>query len=265
MATLVASDTPSDVLDKEVEIHATEKFDTVSHAGYPKAALAELQPTEVAVELPPESKVVDVEIGSSRSRATPRQVATLCNKAYGYRRLSESEARSRLAMGDDEGANRVLHLAYRNGKLLGCCSSTLQPPWTPRNCGHWGLLSVHPDAQGTGVASALIAAAERRLLDSGCCSIQIEYEFTAGDPDSLRLLEWYEGKCGFKSGSGPPRRGSEFRCCRKKLTEETVYTNSQVKMVAAPSEASTAESRREVASDDEEDFEERAVKMCRVS
>ena len=30
MATLVASDTPSDVLDKEVEIHATEKFDTVS-------------------------------------------------------------------------------------------------------------------------------------------------------------------------------------------------------------------------------------------
>ena len=25
-------------------------------------------------------------------------------KAYGYRRLSESEARSRLAMGDDEGA-----------------------------------------------------------------------------------------------------------------------------------------------------------------
>ena len=26
----------------------------------------------------------------------------------------------------------MLHLAYRNGKLLGCCSSTLQPPWTPR-------------------------------------------------------------------------------------------------------------------------------------
>lgn len=30
MATLVASDTPSDILDKELEIHATEKFDTVS-------------------------------------------------------------------------------------------------------------------------------------------------------------------------------------------------------------------------------------------
>ena len=24
----------------------------------------------------------------------------------------------------------------------------------PRGCGHWGLLSVHPDARGTGVASA---------------------------------------------------------------------------------------------------------------
>lgn len=30
MAALVASDTPSDILDKEVEIHAAEKFDTVS-------------------------------------------------------------------------------------------------------------------------------------------------------------------------------------------------------------------------------------------
>ena len=30
MAALVASDTPSDILDKEVEFHAAEKFDTVS-------------------------------------------------------------------------------------------------------------------------------------------------------------------------------------------------------------------------------------------
>ncbi|CAJ1375109.1 unnamed protein product [Effrenium voratum] len=172
-----------------------------------------------------EQKVSDVEvvIGTSKSRAAPRQIALLCNEAYGCRRLSESEARSRLAMGDDEDANRVLHLAFRNDELLGCCSSTLQPPWTPRGCGHWGLLSVHPDAQGTGVASALIAAAERRLFLSGCRSIQIEYEFTAGDPESERLLSWYEGRCGFSSSSPPPKRGSEFRCCKKRLTEETVY------------------------------------------
>ncbi|CAK9044392.1 unnamed protein product [Durusdinium trenchii] len=211
--------------------------------------------------------MVEVEIGSSHSRATPRQVATLCNKAYGYRRLSESEARSRLAMGDDEGANRVLHLAFRNGKLLGCCSSTLQPPWTPRSCGHWGLLSVHPEAQGTGVASALVAAAERRLLEAGCRSIQIEYEFTAGDPDSERLLEWYEGKCGFKSGSPPPTRGSEFRCCRKKLTEKSVYQHSSRSRGLSLSEVSLtdASSARNTEEDEDDELERRAVKMCRVS
>ena len=33
-------------------------------------------------------------------------------------------------------------------------------------------------------------AMSRHLVEQG--SIQIEYEFTAGDPDSERLLEWYE-------------------------------------------------------------------------
>ena len=37
----------------------------------------------------------------------------------------------RLGLGTVD-ANRVLHLAFRNDELLGCCSSTLQPPWTPR-------------------------------------------------------------------------------------------------------------------------------------
>ncbi|CAL1161745.1 unnamed protein product [Cladocopium goreaui] len=228
----------------------------------------ELQTAEALLrseEEPEKVAVVEVEIGSSQSKATPRQISTLCNKAYGYRRLSESEARSRLAMGDG-GSNRVLHVAYRNGELVGCCSSTLQPPWTPRSCGHWGLLSVHPDAQGTGVASALIAAAERRLLDAGCRSIQIEYEFTASDPDSERLLQWYEGKCGFKSGSPPPKRGSEFRCCRKKLDEDSVYKSSGEVVTrlsrVSLSEASESDFNR---SSDEDELERRAVKMCRVS
>eukprot|EP00435_Cladocopium_sp_Y103_P018053 s2620_g4.t1 len=237
--------------------------------GYPKEC-KELKTAEALLHSEEPEKVdvleaVEVEIGSSRSKATPRQISTLCNKAYGYRRLSESEARSRLAMGDDGGSNRVLHVAYRNGKLLGCCSSTLQPPWTPRSCGHWGLLSVHPDAQGTGVASALIAAAERRLLEAGCRSIQIEYEFTAGDPDSERLLQWYEGKCGFKSGSPPPKRGSEFRCCRKKLDEDSVYKSSG-EVVTRLSRVSLSEASESSdfnrSSDDEL---ERRVKMCRVS
>ena len=99
------------------------------------------------------------------------------------------------------GANRVLHLAFREGHLLGCCSSTLQPPWTPwtepltrscgpgRTCGHWGLLSVHPDAQGTGVASALIAAAERRLLEEGCSTSAEDLGLGVGrcGPDRVRV------------------------------------------------------------------------------
>ena len=39
----------------------------------------------------------------------------------------------------------------------------------------------------------------RRLTPCAVGSIQIEYEFTAGDPESERLLSWYEGRCGFSS------------------------------------------------------------------
>ncbi|CAE7928883.1 unnamed protein product, partial [Symbiodinium necroappetens] len=203
---------------------------------------------------------VEVVIGTSEDKHLARKVAELCNEAYGYRRLSENEAKGRLAMGDDEDANRVLHLAFRGKQLVGCCSSTLQPPWTPRSCGHWGLLSVLPEAQGTGVASALIAAAERRLFESGCCAVQIEYEYTAGDESSVRLLKWYEGRCGFRASSPPPRRGSEFRCCRKKLTPETVYTpgdraggDSAVDSVVTDSSKKPAEKLAEPSSEQSED------------
>ena len=46
---------------------------------------------------------------------------------------------------DDDGAAQV-----------GACSSTYATPWCERGCGHWGLLAVAPDAQGSGVASALV-------------------------------------------------------------------------------------------------------------
>jgi GNAT superfamily N-acetyltransferase len=77
----------------------------------------------------------------------------------GFERLTESDVLNRLAMGDaGPRANRVLHLALRSGELVGCCSSTFQPPWTTEGCGHWGLLVVDKAAQGTGVASALVSA-----------------------------------------------------------------------------------------------------------
>ena len=94
------------------------------------------------------------------------------------------------------------------------CSSTLQTPWCPSGCGHWGLLVVAVEAQGTGVASALVAAAERRLVEAGLREVQIEYDYERGNPQSERLRAWYEGSCGF---SGPPSCHSGFRRCRKRL------------------------------------------------
>lgn len=70
----------------------------------------------------------------------------------------------------------------------------------------------------------LVAAAEKRLLDSGCKRVQIEYEYTVGDPYSERLLSWYEGKLGF-SGGPKPRQGSCFRAVSKKLSADQVRTS----------------------------------------
>ena len=152
--------------------------------------------------------------------------------ATSYERVSTGDVINRLEMGDAGArANRVLHLAFRGETLVGCCSSTYQPPWTPDGCGHWGLLVVHKDAQGTGVASALIGAAERRL--AGACShVQIEYDYTPGDAHSEKLMGMYETKHGFRCSTAPPRRRrrgaddapveSQFRKCHKKLPPRLV-------------------------------------------
>eukprot|EP00665_Eupelagonemidae_sp_cell47_P000171 gene173-6067_t len=144
--------------------------------------------------------------------------------AYGYSRLGLGDARERIAMGDAGlRANRVLHLAFlrtAGGEpvLVGACSSTRQPPWTPSGCGHWGLLSVAPAARSQGIGSALVAAAERRLCAVDCSHCQIEYELTGGDPFGERLHAWYEGNLGFDGGGPLPRPGrSTFRRCRKRL------------------------------------------------
>ena len=162
----------------------------------------------------------NVVIGTSEQASTQfiKKVSKMVNTAYGYNRLSPDEVRYRLAMGDSP-TNRVLHLAWRGDELVGCCSSTRQTPWCPSGCGHWGLLVVAVEAQGTGVASALVAAAEARLTAMGLSQCQIEYEYTCGDPQSERLLAWYEGTLGFNGGHAPTNKPgrSEFRHCRKRL------------------------------------------------
>jgi GNAT superfamily N-acetyltransferase len=165
---------------------------------------------------------VSVEVGGSRQASSDfaERVAAMVNSAYGYDRISSSEVKQRLAMGDAGlQANRVLHLAWRDGCLVGCCSSTKSTPWTPHGCGHWGLLVVAPPAQGTGVARALVRAAERRLAEAGLSQVQMEYEYTCGDEYSERLFSWYEGSLGFSGGRAPTRHvgRSEFRRCRKSL------------------------------------------------
>mmetsp|Transcript_12567 Transcript_12567/g.28399 ORF Transcript_12567/g.28399 Transcript_12567/m.28399 type:complete len:200 (-) Transcript_12567:87-686(-) len=184
----------------------------------PKAASPSRQRAEVTVV-----------IGSSQHSGLAHKIANMTNLAYGYRRLSPEEVAGRLTRGDAiDSANRVLHLAFIGEDLVGCVSSTYSVPWTQEGCGHWGLLAVSPAAQGCGVASALVEAAETRLLQGGCHAVQIEYEYAPGDAASERLRAWYEGKLGFSSTSSwivgrlvglviGHKGGVQFRRCQKKL------------------------------------------------
>eukprot|EP00929_Paragymnodinium_shiwhaense_P001400 TRINITY_DN101631_c0_g1_i1.p1 TRINITY_DN101631_c0_g1~~TRINITY_DN101631_c0_g1_i1.p1 ORF type:complete len:231 (+),score=52.30 TRINITY_DN101631_c0_g1_i1:52-744(+) len=148
-----------------------------------------------------------------------KRLTDVINAAYGTYRVDEYEMQERIAA-SDSGRNRVLHLAFRGDVLVGCCSSTLQPPWTCWGVGHWGLLAVDPAAQGGGVASALVAAAEDRLRQAGCGAVQIEYKYRAGDAAKERLFQWYEQKLGYACWSGAPSQSPgqrQFRICHKRL------------------------------------------------
>ena len=179
-----------------------------------------------------------VEIGTSalEKGTFVRDLTAMINRGYGHQRVNESDVAKRLNRGD-AARNRVLHVAFRDGTLVGCCSSTLHTPWTGPGTGHWGLLVVDPAAQGTGVASALVAAAEGRCYAAGLRAVAIEYNYTAGDPFSERLRVWYEEKCAYV---GPRWRGSGFRMCRKRLADSTALLCSSA---SALSSGSTTGSR----------------------
>jgi len=162
---------------------------------------------------------ISVVIGTSAmvrdDPSLPSRIASMVQRAYNRRRMSESEALSRIANGDASCySNRVLHLAFKDGELVGCCSSTIQPPWTLCGVGHWGLLAVEPTRQRSGVASALVRAAEKRLSDASCVAIQIEFHYKHGEAASEHLRQWYEGKLGFRCYNGD---SSTFRLCVKRL------------------------------------------------
>lgn len=208
----------------------------------PGAAAAGVPATDGEAGGKPRATDVSVIIGTSELAKDPamvERIMTMVNTSYyesikdllapgqkSYERLSLDEVIDRLEMGDAGlRANRVLHVAYRGDTLtpssvVGCMSSTYQPPWTERGCGHWGLLVVDVNCQGQGIASVLIAAAERRLAGA-CHEIQVEYEYTPGHAYSERLAKWYEGSCGFRCVSGRGRGGgTQFRKCRKPIPPE---------------------------------------------
>eukprot|EP00929_Paragymnodinium_shiwhaense_P120308 TRINITY_DN92242_c0_g1_i1.p1 TRINITY_DN92242_c0_g1~~TRINITY_DN92242_c0_g1_i1.p1 ORF type:complete len:286 (+),score=63.61 TRINITY_DN92242_c0_g1_i1:96-953(+) len=183
------------------------------------------QQSENAAEEDRSRTAVKVTVGSSRmAKEDPTlidAIVNMVNGSYGYRRIDKYDIEDRLRMGDpgEFRGNRVLHLAFLGAKVVGCMSSTFNVPWAEDGCGHWGLLVVDENYQGQGIASQLVAQAERRL--AGVCEqIQIEYEYCAGDAFSERLFKWYEGKCGFTCVHGRPRgHGNEFRKCRKAISE----------------------------------------------
>jgi len=167
---------------------------------------------------------IEVVIGTSAhiQQATIDRICEIVDAAYSgvgkHKRVDQYDAVDRLEMGDaGPQANRVLHLAYKGQELVGCASSTFSPGWTPDGCGHWGLLAVDPAHQKSGVATALVVAAERRLA-TVCAGVQIEYQYTEGEEFSQRLRDWYEGKLKFQGGRHDLQPGQTiFRRCRKSI------------------------------------------------
>ena len=238
---------------KRVQTILDELKDAIDEAEAAASAL----PAEEE-EAPSSSAAISVVIGTSAmadaDASLVGKIVAMINGAYfkankellppsatTYERVSPEDVVDRLEMGDAGArANRVLHLAFREDELVGACSSTYSPPWTPENCGHWGILSVHPDAQSSGVASALVRAAEKRLAGA-CQRVQIEYEYTRGHSHSEKLMEIYENKCGFTCDAPQPRRrrrggneGAEeepetqFRRCRKALPSALILQERPV-------------------------------------
>jgi len=178
------------------------------------------------------SSPVRVVVGTSalanEHRGLEERLTDMIHKSYGAvggtgpRMLEMQPVSVRLQMGDSGVRNnRVLHVAFRAGEVVGCISSSFRTTWTEPGVGHWGLLVVDLAAQGTGVASALVQAAERRIAEE-CHAIHIEYDFIAGEDHSTRLRAWYE-KIGYKQLGARPKpgpKGSEFAFCRKRFTKE---------------------------------------------
>lgn len=154
-----------------------------------------------------------------------KSLADLPSRAQTYKQQSAEEVRARLAWGDlGPRANRVLHVALLSGAdgrrtPVGCVSSTFRTTWTPPGCGHWGLLVVDVAAQGLGLGSKLVKAAEHRLAGE-CDRTQIEYTYSPEHAYSDRLKAWYEGKLNFTVVHVDMQGEHQFRSLQKPMSPE---------------------------------------------
>ena len=84
-------------------------------------------------------------------------------------------------------------LAEDASRLAGAVFVDIRPPR-----GYFGMLAVHPDAQGNGLGAALVREAESRALAAGCDHMELSVINLR-----LPLLGWY-ARLGYRvSGTAP--------------------------------------------------------------
>ena len=134
---------------------------------------------------------------AAEERDVPAVVA-LVNLAYRVEdffkvaeRTDEAEVRREMGRG-------VYLLHEDEGRLLGSVLVRI----TPRR-GYFGMLSVHPEAQGSGLGRALVRAAEAYALERGCTAMDL----SVASP-RLELPPWYR-KLGYRECGTEPWEATE--------------------------------------------------------
>lgn len=172
-----------------------------------------------------------------------------------FTRTSFNEIVLRLQMCSDPHSARKLLLAFDSKRsCLGCCSATA--PYGEPGLGEWGLVCVATQAQGQGIGSLLVAAAEAHCVLRGCDVIQLEYFVAERHGYSARLRSWYFDKLGYEKvhrrACGNQLRGYatkvpiHFEVGRKRVSLKTVDTTTQRKLNLLALTAEIAHRRSEL-------------------
>jgi GNAT superfamily N-acetyltransferase len=130
-----------------------------------------------------DSSVIETIVGiMNRAYATAEKA--LWNREVG--RTTSEEAGGWVAAGR-------LAVAEHSGRIVGAVCIEMREQAT----GWFGALSVDPDQQGRGIASALLSFTEQHLRSAGATEIEIEVLVPVDpEPHSSRLLAWY-GSVGY--------------------------------------------------------------------